>query len=156
MLLRRRADSDVVFANSTCFTPLLCDLFEDKVNLLKAGSVVVMTTKRLSHTKCPGFETLDVSNLKEDWGSATVYIHRKLEDGSVCPRGGYTVAEEEKFAKEEKLAAAKVEAGEDVSGFDPEEDDCVLGDHRGSAHGYWGMGRGTGLEEETRSSLVEV
>ena len=114
--------------------------------MLKAGSIVVMTTKRLSHDKCPGFETLDVSSLKEDWGSASVYIHRKLADGSVCPRGGYTAAETEKAEKEAELEAAKTAAGEDILGFDEYEEDC--GDHHGAAFGYWGDDRGTGLESE--------
>ena len=41
------ADSDVVFANSTCFSSAMFDGFRAKCRLLKPGAFVVCTTSRM-------------------------------------------------------------------------------------------------------------
>ena len=83
---------------------------------------------------------LEVSHLREDWGSATVYIQRKLPDGMVDPRKGSSPAE---LAKDEARWAAMAmnsssnsgDGADDSDDEDDAESDC--GDNAGVVSGYW-------------------
>jgi len=70
------SDSDIVFANSTCFSNAMFAKFEIKTSLLKSGSIIITTTAPLKNKSC--FELLETGTLVEDWGSASLYIHRRV------------------------------------------------------------------------------
>jgi hypothetical protein len=69
-------DSDVVFANSTCFSSAMFAKFEMKIAMLKSGSFIVTTTSSLKNKSL--FQLLESGQLHEDWGTASLYIHRRV------------------------------------------------------------------------------
>jgi hypothetical protein len=68
-------DSDLVFANATCFSADMWKRFEAKCDLLKHGAFVVTTTSRMHHSS--QFEVVEKGQMKEDWGFASLFIHKK-------------------------------------------------------------------------------
>ena len=95
------ADSDVVFANSTCFNKELFALFEAKCRLLRPGSIVVTTTSSLAHLDAdpeaedfrgPRYEQLESGTLKEDWGNATLYLQRRTAVDADAARWAHLLA----------------------------------------------------------------
>ena len=72
-------DADVVFANSTCFSPELMNLLAAKASLLKDGAVFITTTKQLPSEK---FVLLEERIIHQSFGQGTIYIHMKGESHS--------------------------------------------------------------------------
>ncbi len=72
-------DGDIIFANSTCFSPELIDKISSLGEGLRPGAIVITFTKGLTST---AFELLDKTRLKMSWGPATVYIHRRRALGA--------------------------------------------------------------------------
>mmetsp|Transcript_3757 Transcript_3757/g.3880 ORF Transcript_3757/g.3880 Transcript_3757/m.3880 type:complete len:298 (+) Transcript_3757:68-961(+) len=70
----RWTESDIVFANSTCFDDSLMISISHLAEQLKPGAKIITLTKPLSST-C--FEILDSRRYAMSWGAATCYIHRK-------------------------------------------------------------------------------
>ena len=76
--------ADLVFANSTCFDLKLMRKIEERAMLMKKGSWMITTTKKL-----PGCDSMIQEGkawecalcikMKMSWGFCTVNIHRKIE-----------------------------------------------------------------------------
>jgi hypothetical protein len=69
--------ANLIFANSTCFSPELMKSLSTKADELKKGAFFVTFTKKLPELSdkweiCDGFRRL------MSWGIATVYVHRKI------------------------------------------------------------------------------
>ena len=68
---------NLIFANSTCFSPELMKNLSGKADELKQGAFFITFTKKLPDLSdkwevCDGFRRL------MSWGIATVYVHRKI------------------------------------------------------------------------------
>jgi len=70
------SDSDLVFANATCFSSEMLASFHAKCLVLKPGAFVAMTTNKLLSSH---FQVVETSSLHEDWGIATLYILKKVD-----------------------------------------------------------------------------
>ena len=68
------ADGDLIFANSTCFSPDLMSRMGEQGEKLQPGAYFITFTKGLTSK---AFELLEQVRLKMSWGPATVYIHRR-------------------------------------------------------------------------------
>ena len=74
------SDGDLIFANSTCFSPDLMARMGVAGEKLRPGAYFITFTKGLTSK---AFELMEQMRLKMSWGPATVYIHRRLNnDGS--------------------------------------------------------------------------
>eukprot|EP00622_Pseudochattonella_farcimen_P001219 FR735848.1.p1 GENE.FR735848.1~~FR735848.1.p1 ORF type:complete len:138 (-),score=26.41 FR735848.1:36-449(-) len=89
----------------------------DQAKLLKPGAFLAVTTNRLEGQ---WLETLEVGRLRQGWGSARVFIQRRLADDVADPRAGLTIAEAETAAAD---ASGGSEDG-DVSESDEEGSDA--------------------------------
>ena len=69
------SDATMCFANSTCFDDPLMQALADKADLMQSGSWFITFTKRLPSDS---WEVLEHESHQMSWGSATVYIQRKL------------------------------------------------------------------------------
>ena len=63
------------FANSTCFDDPLMKRIADKAELMASGTFFITFTKKLPSEM---WEVLEHESHRMSWGSATVYIQRKL------------------------------------------------------------------------------
>ena len=63
------------FANSTCFDDPLMSAIADKAELMQSGTFFITFTKKLPSEM---WEVLEHESHQMSWGSATVYIQRKL------------------------------------------------------------------------------
>ena len=103
------------------------NFFEISARELAQASYIVNTTHLLRHLFACSIG-----------GSATVYFHRKLNEGQICGREGYSKQEEEMA----RQAAAK--SKDCVSDCDPssssgsDDDEGECGDNYGAVSGYWG------------------
>jgi len=70
------SDSDLVFANSTCFVEELMNLIATQAEKLKDGSFVITLTKNL---KADYLQLLYSKQHTMSWGYATVHIHKKVQ-----------------------------------------------------------------------------
>ena len=96
------SNTDVCFANSTCFNVEMFEGFRNKCRLLKPGSWVACTTSRLGDEE--HFDLMETGTLKEDWGCASLFLHRR--------RGELRSVE---AARVEKEAAAAAEAAAEAA-----------------------------------------
>lgn len=89
--------ADVIFANSTCFTPELMQKLATKAEVLKKGTIFVTATNPYEpqHLLCcthvvivmgvsvvcrlvsEVYEMMEEYRMPETWGSATIFIHRR-------------------------------------------------------------------------------
>lgn len=69
------SDATLCFANSTCFDDILMRAIADKADLMARGTFFITFTKRLPSD---AWEVLEYESHQMSWGSATVYIQRKL------------------------------------------------------------------------------
>ena len=94
------SDADVVWANSTCFGPELMAYLSKESNKMKQGSFFVTLTQRLTSEQwvqaAPG-ELMPMS-----WGSATIYVWKKIAHPSTNDVSGAT---DEEFAEVIKTTA---------------------------------------------------
>ena len=65
----------ICFANSTCFDDPLMSAIADKAELMQSGTFFITFTKKLPSDM---WEVLEHESHQMSWGSATVYIQRKL------------------------------------------------------------------------------
>lgn len=70
------SESRVVFANSTCFDAALMSKLEACAKALAPGSYFITTTAPL---KSDAFEIRWQGLMRETWGDATVFVHRRCE-----------------------------------------------------------------------------
>lgn len=66
--------ADVIFINATCYSPARWAILEEKLNKVKAGTRVILTTKRLKQA----FKCLYQSQCLMSWGYAFVFVYEKL------------------------------------------------------------------------------
>ena len=74
-------EADVIFANATCFEPhMVTSISKTLIENLRAGSIVIITTKLLECTLGSDFKLVGDSPLKKEmsWGPATINIYQKL------------------------------------------------------------------------------
>ncbi len=64
-----------MFANSTCFDDRLVQKISERANKLKIGTRVITFTTSLNN---PNFEIIDTKQFGMSWGTATCYIHLKI------------------------------------------------------------------------------
>ena len=69
------SDATLCFANSTCFDDTLMRALADKADMMESGTFFITFTKRLPSD---AWEVLEYESHQMSWGSATVYIQRKL------------------------------------------------------------------------------
>lgn len=69
------SDADVVFVNSTCFTPKLMASLEDRAKLLRPATVVVTLTRELQSAE--DFERVATGRRNMSWGPASYFIYRR-------------------------------------------------------------------------------
>ena len=69
------SNATLCFANSTCFDDDLMRALADKADLMAQGTFFITFTKRLPSE---AWEVLEYESHQMSWGSATVYIQRKL------------------------------------------------------------------------------
>ena len=70
-------DTSIIFANSTCFTPLMMNNISSKANKeCKSGTIIITFTKRLTLLNAD-WELRDGFRRLMTWGVATIYIHRR-------------------------------------------------------------------------------
>eukprot|EP01029_Cantina_marsupialis_P031383 TRINITY_DN9022_c0_g1_i1.p1 TRINITY_DN9022_c0_g1~~TRINITY_DN9022_c0_g1_i1.p1 ORF type:complete len:404 (+),score=149.41 TRINITY_DN9022_c0_g1_i1:109-1320(+) len=104
------SDSDVVFANSTCFDDELMKQISSQAELLKAGSYLITFTKPLPSKK---FERVFCERFNMSWGPATVYIHQKMSDDQVVE---VELAEKEDEQYQKELELLEEELAEQENG----------------------------------------
>lgn len=69
-------DADIVFINGTCFVGEHWDKIQQKLDFLKVGSRVMLTTKKLTSEKF----TLQIFRIcSMSWGDASVSIYQKVD-----------------------------------------------------------------------------
>lgn len=73
------SDATFVFANSTCFDPVLMDQLGQLGKNLKIGAYFITLTKRLTS---PYFRLIDSTVYTMSWGFATVHIHQREWSGN--------------------------------------------------------------------------
>ena len=73
------SDGDVVLAQTTCFPENLMLDLEEKLEKLKPGSKVITLSQSL---RSPLFEMTHSGKCRMGWGEATVFVHRKLDEGN--------------------------------------------------------------------------
>ena len=78
------SDGDLIFANSTCFSPDLMTRMGTKGEMLRPGAFFITFTKGLNNE---AFELIEQMRLKMSWGPATVYIHRRRNHDGTPARG---------------------------------------------------------------------
>lgn len=69
------ADADLVFANSTCFTPKLMAALEERAKALRPGSVAITLTRQLQSAE--DFDCVASGRRTMSWGPAGYYIYRR-------------------------------------------------------------------------------
>lgn len=68
-------DSDVVFANATCFEAnMVTEISQIMAKELKSGAIVIFTTKQLED-KENLFKLIQTSKDEMSWGVATIYVY---------------------------------------------------------------------------------
>lgn len=67
---------DIVFMNASCYDQELMEKVEAKAGLLKKGSILIVTTKKLESEK---FKLLTSFRREMSWGKASVRIYQKTE-----------------------------------------------------------------------------
>ena len=75
MLTTDFSDADVIYMNATAFAPDLWDALVPKLEALKAGSRLILLTKRLDANK---FELIQETTLPMSWGMNSVKVYKKL------------------------------------------------------------------------------
>lgn len=68
--------ADLIFANSTCFDDLLMNTLGQMTNNLRIGAKIVTFTREL---RDPLLQVLDRRQLAMSWGTATCYIHERVQ-----------------------------------------------------------------------------
>jgi SAM-dependent methyltransferase len=69
------SDGDIIHVNATTLNPVLWGKLEMKLNQLKSGARVIVSTKKLDAVY---FEKIYQAMLPMSWGDCTVFIYKKL------------------------------------------------------------------------------
>lgn len=80
-LERDITQGDIIFINATCLSYYAWEALLTKLMVLKKGSRVIVTSKRIQH---PAFEVMSQTFELMSWGMNSVNIYRKIDLAPLC------------------------------------------------------------------------